>query len=126
MGFTNPYYYDIIRESVPEVGIYIIYMILGRDMSYILQWRSIMSVYKKEKKLTEEYHKSRWNSPAAEATVELAAVSLFAGNCYAAEIWLNTPLIELGNESPIDHAQTSVGEREVLKLIRDIKYGISS
>jgi putative toxin-antitoxin system antitoxin component (TIGR02293 family) len=42
----------------------------------------------------------------------------------AAREWLHTPQVGLGGEIPLDMARTSMGSREVEKLLTQINYGV--
>lgn len=48
------------------------------------------------------------------------------GDDKAAILWLNTPNSIFGNKSPIEHAATHLGLREVEDLIRRIRHGVFS
>lgn len=54
------------------------------------------------------------------------AVEMMNGDNGAAIQWLKTPLAILGGESPLDHAATEVGAREVEDLIGRIQHGVFS
>ncbi|MGE0625363.1 MAG: antitoxin Xre/MbcA/ParS toxin-binding domain-containing protein [Pseudomonadales bacterium] len=46
------------------------------------------------------------------------------GDEAAAATWLSTPAPSLGNDTPLDHATTELGAREVLQLIGRLEHGI--
>ena len=52
------------------------------------------------------------------------AIAVFDGDQEAARQWLNCPQIGLGNAIPLECAQTSLGTREVEKLLTRINYGV--
>ncbi|MEH6628759.1 MAG: MbcA/ParS/Xre antitoxin family protein [Motiliproteus sp.] len=55
-----------------------------------------------------------------------AAIELMQGNGEAAVKWLHTPQELLGNETPIEHASTEMGARDVEDLINRIRNGVFS
>jgi putative toxin-antitoxin system antitoxin component (TIGR02293 family) len=52
------------------------------------------------------------------------AIAVFDGDQEAARQWLNCPQIGLGNAIPLECAQTSIGFREVEKLLTRIDHGV--
>ena len=54
------------------------------------------------------------------------AVALHDGDQDAAREWLETPIAALGDERPLDLAQTDLGAREVEDLIGRIAHGVVS
>ncbi|MGA2233296.1 MAG: antitoxin Xre/MbcA/ParS toxin-binding domain-containing protein [Tepidisphaeraceae bacterium] len=54
------------------------------------------------------------------------ATALHAGDRMSARQWLETPIPALGNQRPVDLAQTEPGAREVDDLIGRISHGIVS
>jgi putative toxin-antitoxin system antitoxin component (TIGR02293 family) len=52
------------------------------------------------------------------------AIAVFDGDEDAARQWLNCPQIGLGNAIPLECAQTSLGFREVEKLLTRIDHGV--
>ena len=55
-----------------------------------------------------------------------SATRLMNGNEAVAKRWLRTPLLILGDKSPLEHACTEVGAREVERLIGRIEHGVYS
>ncbi|MFT7405691.1 antitoxin Xre/MbcA/ParS toxin-binding domain-containing protein [Zhongshania sp.] len=60
------------------------------------------------------------------AKLRAAAIEMMSGNESAAINWLNEPKEVLGGESPIIHAATARGAREVQDLIGRIRHGVFS
>ncbi|WP_341501318.1 antitoxin Xre/MbcA/ParS toxin-binding domain-containing protein [Gallaecimonas sp. GXIMD4217] len=60
------------------------------------------------------------------ARLKDAAVQLMHGDNEAAVQWLHTPQQLLQNETPIQHATTEVGAREVEDLIGRLRHGVFS
>lgn len=54
------------------------------------------------------------------------AVSMMNGNNSAAVQWLKTPLLILGEETPLMHANTELGAREVENLMGRLQHGTFS
>lgn len=54
------------------------------------------------------------------------ARELMAGDAVAARHWLTMPQDILGDETPLRHASTEIGGREVEQLIGQIKHGVFS
>ena len=54
------------------------------------------------------------------------AVDLFDGDRQAARQWLQTPKRALGGATPLDHAATEVGAREVEDLVGRAEHGVVS
>jgi putative toxin-antitoxin system antitoxin component (TIGR02293 family) len=54
------------------------------------------------------------------------ATSLHDGDQSSARQWLETPIPSLGNQRPLDLAQTEPGAREVEDLIGRIEHGVVS
>lgn len=52
------------------------------------------------------------------------AVETFDGDLEASQEWLSTPQHGLGNQLPLEYARTTVGFREVEKLLTRINYGV--
>jgi putative toxin-antitoxin system antitoxin component (TIGR02293 family) len=52
------------------------------------------------------------------------AVELFEGDPTTALIWLRTPAKALGNQSPLELAQTEIGARAVEDLIGRLEFGV--
>jgi putative toxin-antitoxin system antitoxin component (TIGR02293 family) len=52
------------------------------------------------------------------------AIAVFEGDAKAAKQWLGCPQIGLGNAVPLDCARTTVGYREVEKLLTRIDHGV--
>lgn len=55
-----------------------------------------------------------------------AAKVMMEGDKDAALAWLKSPLEILGNETPLQHAQTELGARDVEDLIGRIRHGVFS
>ncbi|MCU7862225.1 MAG: DUF2384 domain-containing protein, partial [Candidatus Thiodiazotropha sp. (ex Lucinoma kastoroae)] len=55
-----------------------------------------------------------------------AALALMQGDDNAAVAWLHTPLDVLGGESPLEHASTELGARDVEDLIGRLRHGVFS
>ena len=60
------------------------------------------------------------------ARLAAMANDLMAGNADAAKRWLTTPHRRLGDESPLRHASTETGGREVEQLIGQLRHGVFS
>ena len=54
------------------------------------------------------------------------ASELMAGNRAFATKWLTTPQEVLGDETPLGHASTEIGGREVEQLIGQLRHGVFS
>jgi len=54
------------------------------------------------------------------------ATALMQGNKEYAERWLNSPARSLGGVTPLEHAKTEEGVRDVEQLIGRIRHGIFS
>jgi putative toxin-antitoxin system antitoxin component (TIGR02293 family) len=52
------------------------------------------------------------------------AIELFEGNAESARRWLTTPLRALGDNSPLEFANTDVGAGEVENLIGRLEHGL--
>ena len=52
------------------------------------------------------------------------AVALHDGDEEAARAWLKSPARALGGETPLEHAETEVGAREVENLIGRLEHGV--
>lgn len=55
-----------------------------------------------------------------------AAFLLMEGDEQAAIQWVKSPLVILGNETPLQHSDTEMGAREVEDLIGRIRHGVFS
>lgn len=60
------------------------------------------------------------------ACLKDAALALMQGDDDAAVTWLHTPLDVLGGESPLSHASTELGARDVEDLIGRLRHGVFS
>ena len=60
------------------------------------------------------------------ALLKDAALEMMHGNGAATRQWLRTPLEVLGGETPLEHADTELGARDVEDLIRRTQHGIFS
>lgn len=60
------------------------------------------------------------------ARLKDAALALMQGDDDAAVTWLHTPLDVLGGESPLAHASTELGARDVEDLIGRLRHGVFS
>lgn len=60
------------------------------------------------------------------ARLKDSAVQTMAGDEKAATHWLNTPLEILGGETPLLHASTELGARDVEDLLGRIRHGVFS
>ncbi len=60
------------------------------------------------------------------ARIKEAALDMMQGDNSAAIKWLHSPLELLSNESPLDHANTEMGARDVEDLITRIRHGVFS
>ena len=60
------------------------------------------------------------------ASLKDAAVAMMQGDDEAAVAWLHTPLDILGGESPLEHASTELGARDVEDLIGRLRHGVFS
>jgi len=60
------------------------------------------------------------------ARLKDSAVQTMAGDKDAATQWLNTPLEILGGETPLGHASTELGARDVEDLLGRIRHGVFS
>ena len=83
---------------------------------------STMTRRKKEGRL----HVDESDRVARFARIKDAAVEMMQGDDDAAISWLHTPLEILGNESPMMHASTEMGARDVEDLIGRIRHGVFS
>ena len=54
-----------------------------------------------------------------------SAVELL-GDAAAAALWLRTPAPALKGETPMDHATTEFGARDVIRLIGRLEHGIAT
>ena len=54
------------------------------------------------------------------------ALTLMNGDDAAAISWLRTPLEILGGETPLEHASTEMGARDVEDLIGRLRHGVFS
>ena len=54
------------------------------------------------------------------------ATDMFHGDGEAARHWLKSPAYAFKGETPLEHAQTEYGAREVENLIGRIRHGIPS
>jgi len=61
-----------------------------------------------------------------EKRLMILATALMEGNEQYAKHWLNSPAKSLGGVTPIEHAKTEEGERDVEQLIGRIEHGIFS
>ncbi len=52
------------------------------------------------------------------------SISLFEGDFEAARTWLKSPVLALGNKSPIELCATEIGAREVENLIGRLEHGV--
>ena len=60
------------------------------------------------------------------ASLKDKATGLMLGDNDAALTWLRTPLDVLGNETPLEHATTELGAREVEDLMGRLEHGVFS
>jgi putative toxin-antitoxin system antitoxin component (TIGR02293 family) len=60
------------------------------------------------------------------ASLKDATVAMMQGDDEAAVAWLRTPLDILGGESPLEHASTELGARDVEDLIGRLRHGVFS
>lgn len=60
------------------------------------------------------------------ARLRAAAIEMMAGNELAAIDWLSEPKEVLGGKSPLEHASTADGAREVEDFISRIRHGVFS
>ena len=60
------------------------------------------------------------------AQIKDAVLAMMQGDDDAAIAWLRTPLDILNNETPLDHASTEMGSRDVEDLIGRIRHGVFS
>lgn len=60
------------------------------------------------------------------AQLKDAALALMQGDNSAAISWLRTPLAILAGETPLEHASTELGARDVEDLIGRLRYGVFS
>ena len=60
------------------------------------------------------------------ARLKDTAVAMMRGDDDAAVAWLHTPLDILGGESPLEHASTELGARDVEDLIGRLRHGVFS
>jgi putative toxin-antitoxin system antitoxin component (TIGR02293 family) len=60
------------------------------------------------------------------ALIKDAAMSLFEENEDEALSWLNTALVLLDNKSPLEHAKSELGAKDVEKVINRIRHGVFS
>ena len=60
------------------------------------------------------------------ANLKDAAVDLMQGDDMAAIAWLKTPLDILSGETPLEHATTELGARDVEDLIGRLRHGVFS
>lgn len=60
------------------------------------------------------------------ASLKDAALTLMQGDNDAAINWLRAPLEILGGESPLEHASTELGARDVEDLIGRLRHGVFS
>ena len=60
------------------------------------------------------------------AQIKDAVLAMMQGDDDAAITWLRTPQKLLNNETPLDHASTEMGSRDVEDLIGRIRHGVFS
>ena len=73
----------------------------------------------------------RFTQMESDQTIRIArlfclARELMAGDAAAARQWLTMPQDILGDETPLRHASTEIGGREVEQLIGQIRHGVFS
>jgi len=99
-------------------------------------WRVFQILYKKFKTKDRECPEllNVKNSPFlplefgswSTSKIEYAANNLMEGNYDAALVWLRTPLEILGGKPPIEHADSKLGQQEVMDLIGRLEHGVFS
>jgi putative toxin-antitoxin system antitoxin component (TIGR02293 family) len=83
---------------------------------------STLTRRKKEGRL----HADESDRVARLARIKDTAVAMMQGDDEAAIQWLHTPLEILGSETPMAHASTEMGARDVEDLIGRIRHGVFS
>jgi len=58
--------------------------------------------------------------------IQKLALALMMGDHEAAAKWLQTPLAILNNQSPLEHASTEQGAKDVKVLINRLRHGVFS
>ena len=81
--------------------------------------------------MTRRKKEGRLNAEESDRVMRLArlkdaAMELMDGDDAASVQWLNTPLEILGDESPLEHANTELGARDVEDLISCLRHGVFS
>lgn len=81
--------------------------------------------------LTRRKKEGRLHADESDRVIRLArlkdlALTLMNGDDAAAISWLRTPLEILGGETPLEHASTEMGARDVEDLIGRLRHGVFS
>lgn len=89
-------------------------------------WLSIPSTTLSRRKKTGKLKADESDRAVRYARIRDMAVDLMQGDKDAAISWLRTPKDILGGESPLEHATTEIGARDVEDLMGRIQHGVFS
>lgn len=73
---------------------------------------------------TERLDMSNFDRNLRLARIETAAREMMGGDSNAAILWLNTSCALFGHSTPIEHAITEAGGRDVEELIGRLRHGV--
>ena len=123
LGHTAPLNVYSVREGLPVQTVESLAGCLRVTSAAMQRWLSLSKqTYARRRK------QGRLSALESDRVVRYAellhrAVE-FLGDVHAAAHWLNTPSVALGGETPLDHATTEIGARDVLRLIGRLEHGI--
>jgi len=123
LGLKSRITVNSLRHGLPTQSIQRLGVHLGLTQSQVLR---LLGFGKQRYSRREE--RGRLTVDESDLVVRFArllvlATLLFEDNVSAAS-WLNTPAVALGNETPLAHATTGFGARNVERLIGRLEQGI--
>lgn len=99
---------------------------LGSSQKEISQLLSIPTSTLNRRKKEGRLHADESDRVIRFATLKDQALTLMQGDEEAALAWLRAPLPILGDETPLEHATTELGAKEVEDLVGRLRHGVFS
>lgn len=115
-----------IRQGLAYKAFTILEKALGMPQKELAEALQIPISTLRRRKEANRLHMDESDRIVRYARIKEAALDMMQGDNPATIKWLHTPLELLNNESPLNHANTEMGARDVEDLIIRIRHGVFS
>lgn len=115
-----------VRKGLSVNVVNILEVELDATQRDVIRVLSISPTTFKRRKAEGRLHTDESDRAIRYAQLKETALALMQGNNEAAIQWIHTPLEILGGETPLEHASTELGAKDVDNLIGRLRHGVIS